>query len=294
MASENGTHSRTNSSLQRSNVRVARIAGALGAELSDIDLASDLSDKTVAEIHRALMDHQVIFFRDQTLSPRQHLAFANHFGEPVRYPMIDGIDGFPEISPVRKRPHERMNFGGVWHSDSTYLDAPPMGTILVARALPPTGGDTEFANMYLAYETLSEGLRTLLDGLDVVQSSIKANAVRAQDDQPDSQETEIAKQGLETIHPAVVKHPETCRKALYVNAAHSVRFDGWSEDESAPILDYLFAHLRRPEFTCRFAWSAGSVAFWDNRCTQHNPINDYHGHARLMHRITIAGTKPRR
>lgn len=268
------------------------IAGALGAEISGVDLAADLAEETIAEIRQALLDHLVVFFRDQEITPDQHLAFARRFGEPVEYPLVKGLDGHPEIVPVVKLEHETVNFGGLWHSDTTYLEKPPMGSILVARELPPYGGDTLFANMVLAYESLSDGMKRLLSGLRGVSASNKAAvaATRAERVRTDARQT--AATVLEAVHPVVRTHPESGLKALYVNPAHTVCFEGMTVEESAPILDFLFQHQVRPEFTCRFRWRPGSIAFWDNRSTQHNPINDYHGFKRVMHRITIAGDKP--
>jgi taurine dioxygenase len=186
-----------------------------------------------------------------------------------------------------------VNFGGIWHSDTTYLELPPMGTMLVAREVPPVGGDTLFANQYLAYEALSDGMKKLLDGLCAVNSSAKANTTRTREDRIKSDPSRRPNDDFIAEHPVVRTHPETGRKALYVNVGHTVRFSGMTEEESAPLLDYLFRHQTRPEFTCRFAWRVGSLAFWDNRAAQHNPINDYHGYRRVMHRITLAGDKPR-
>jgi taurine dioxygenase len=272
---------------------VRPIAGALGAEIHGVDLAAELDSGTVAAIRRALLDHLVIFFRDQELPPERFLGFARRLGTPVEYPLVKGIEGYPEIIRVAKLEHETVNFGGIWHSDTTYLETPPMGTMLVAREVPPVGGDTLFANMYLAYETLSDGMKRLLDGLKGVSTSLKADATRTREDRIKSDPTTQSRQELIAEHPVVRTHPETGRKALYVNVAHTVRFAGMTEDESAPILRYLFQHQVRPEFTCRFAWRVGSLAFWDNRAVQHNPVNDYHGYRRVMHRITLAGDRPR-
>ncbi len=265
------------------------LSGALGAEILGVDLAHDVSDETIAAIRAAWLEHLVVFFRDQTLEPAQLLALARRFGEPVEYPFVKGLDGFPQITPVIKLEHEKVNFGGLWHSDTAYLDKPPMATMLVARETPPRGGDTLFANMYLAYETLSDGLRRVLDGLTAVNSSAKADVTKTREDRiKDSAKTD-ARQEYNAEHPVVRTHPETGRKALYVNGGHTVRFKDMSEAESAPLLNYLFGHMTRPEFTCRFRWEPGSIALWDNRCTQHNPVNDYHGHRRVMHRVTLAG-----
>jgi len=271
---------------------VRPIAGALGAEISGVDLSKDLSDAAVAAIRRAWLEHLVIFFRDQDLPPARFLAFARRFGEPIEYPFVKGLEEFPEIIPVLKLEHEKINFGGIWHSDTTYLDVPPMASMLVAREVPAAGGDTEFANMYLAYETLSAGMRRLLDGLLAVNSSAAADVSRTREDRLKDSGRADAKKEYAASHPVVRVHPETGRRALYVNSAHTVRFEGMTDEESAPILKFLYAHQTRPEFTCRFHWHPGSLAMWDNRCAQHNAINDYQGHRRLLHRITLAGDKP--
>ena len=271
---------------------VRRIAGALGAEIHGVDLSADLSDGMVAALRQALLDHLVIFFRDQDLPPVRFLALARRFGTPIEYPFVRGIEGFPEIIAVTKLPHETVNFGGVWHSDTTYLSQPPMATLLVARETPPIGGDTLFANQYLAFESLSSAMRTLLSGLRGVASSAKADSSRTREDRIRSDGTAEARKLLTAQHPAVRTHPETGRKALYVNVAHTVSFAGMTEDESAPLLNFLFRHQIRPEFTCRFQWRPGSLAIWDNRCAQHYAMNDYQGHKRMMQRITLAGDTP--
>ena len=268
------------------------IAGALGAELSGVDLSRTLDADTVAAIRRAWLEHLVIFFRDQDLPPAKFLGFARRFGEPIEYPFVRGLEEFPEIIPVMKLEHERVNFGGIWHSDTTYLDVPPMASMLIAREVPSAGGDTLFANMYLAYETLSDGMRHLLDGLVAINSSARADVSRTREDRLKDSARADAKKEYVAAHPVVRVHPETGRRALYVNVAHTVGFEGMTEEESAPILDYLFRHQTRPELTCRFRWRPGSLAFWDNRCAQHNAINDYQTHRRVMHRITLAGEKP--
>jgi taurine dioxygenase len=273
-------------------MRVEPIAGALGAEISGVDLSKDLSDAVVAEIRRVWLEHLVVFFCDQDLPPARFLAFARRFGEPIEYPFVKGLDEFPEIIPVLKLEHETVNFGGIWHSDTTYLDVPPMASMLVAREVPAAGGDTEFANMYLAYETLSDGLKRVLDGLVAVNSSAAADVSRTREDRLKDSARADARKEYVAAHPVVRVHPETGRRALYVNVAHTVRFEGMTAEESAPLLQYLYRHQTRPEFTCRFHWRPGSLAMWDNRCAQHNAINDYQGHRRLLHRITLAGDKP--
>jgi taurine dioxygenase len=274
-------------------MKAKRVAGALGAEVSGVDLSRPLSEAQAAELRCAWLEHLVLFFREQPLTPAQFMAFAERLGEPVEYPMVKGIEGFPRIIEVKKLEHERVNFGGIWHSDTAYLERPPMASMLLAREVPPWGGDTLFANMYLAYETLSDGMKRILEGLGAVNSSAKADVSRTREDRIRSDGREEARREFVAEHPVVRTHPETGRKALYVNVGHTVRFAGMTEEESAPLLAYLFQHQVRPEFTCRFVWQPGSIALWDNRCAQHNPINDYHGYRRVMHRITLAGDVPR-
>jgi taurine dioxygenase len=275
------------------SLEIRPLSGAIGAEILGIDLSGELSEATVAEIRRIWLKHLVIFFRDQELSPERFVHVARRFGKPVEYPFIKGIDGFPEVTPVVKLEHEKNNFGGIWHTDTAYLETPPMGTMLIAREVPPYGGDTLFANQYLAYETLSDGMRRLIEPLAAVNSSARADVSRTREDRLKDGARDDAKKEYLAEHPVVRAHPETGRKALYVNVAHTARFAGMTEAESAPILGYLFQHQVKPEFTCRFSWRPGSIAFWDNRCAQHNPVNDYHGFRRVMHRVTLAGDKPR-
>jgi taurine dioxygenase len=250
------------------HIEVVPVSGALGAEIRGVNVAAALDDSVIAEIRQALLDHLVIFFRDQKLQPREQLAFAGRFGTPMEYPQLKGLPECPLITPVLKLADEKVNFGGVWHTDTTYLAQPPMASMLYAVELPPYGGDTIFANQYLAYETLSDGLRRTLDGLTAVNTSTKADASKTREDRLRAAGVEM--KVLVSEHPAVRTHPETGRKSLYVNHGHTAHFKGWSEAESRPLLDYLFAHQVRPELCCRFRWEPGSIAFWDNRCAQHN------------------------
>ncbi|HVL35485.1 MAG TPA: TauD/TfdA family dioxygenase, partial [Burkholderiales bacterium] len=214
-------------------MKVRRIAGALGAEILDVDLSARIP---ADEIRAALLEHQVIFFRDQALSPAQFMAFARSMGRPIEYPFVRGIAGFPEVIEVKKLEHERHNFGGIWHSDTAYLEEPPMGSMLLAREVPPFGGDTLFASQYAAYEALSEGLRRLLEGLVAVNSSAKSDVSRTREDRIKEQGGDSRE--LLAEHPVVRTHPETGRKALYVNVAHTARFRGMTDEESAPLLEY--------------------------------------------------------
>ncbi len=274
-------------------IRVEPLSPALGAEVYGVDLAGPLDESSVAEIRRAFLSHLVIFFRDQAMTPEQFLRFARTMGEPSEYPMVKGMDEYPEITEVIKKEDERVNFGGIWHSDTTYLECPPMATMLYALEVPPVGGDTLFANMHMAYESLSSGMQRLLEGLTAVNSAGKDIAAATRADRIRERPGDVGDSVPTAEHPLVRTHPETGLKALYVNPGHTVRIGGLSEPESAPILDYLYAHQTRAEFTCRFRWRVGSLAFWDNRAAQHYPLNDYHGFRRAMQRITLAGDRPR-
>jgi taurine dioxygenase len=272
-------------------ITVTPIAGSIGAEIRGVDLADDLDDEVVAEIRQAWLEHLVVFFRDQALDSDHFLAAAKRVGTPVEYPFVPGIEGYPEIIGVTKLPHETVAFGGIWHSDTAYLDEPPMATLLLAREVPPAGGDTLFANQYAAFDTLSPGMQKLLEPLRGVNSSALADVSKTREDRIREAGGEPPK-NYEASHPVVRTHPETGRKSLYVNVAHTARFEGMTEEESRPLLQFLFQHQVKPELTCRFRWEVGSLAMWDNRCAQHNPVNDYHGWKRAMHRITLKGDRP--
>jgi taurine dioxygenase len=281
-------------SVAYTTIDVKPISGALGAEINGVDLARPLDNEVFSEVHQAFLDHQVIFFRDQRLTPEQHLDFSRMFGELNRHAYVKGLEGFPEIMELRKEKEETENFGGLWHSDVTFLEKPALGSVLYGREIPECGGDTLFANMYLAYETLSPGMKNLLAGLTAMHSASHFYGRRSgfYRDSGSMRVKHTEEAETEVEHPVVRTHPETGRKALYVNSAFTVRFAGMSEQESKPLLTYLYEHAARPEFTCRFRWRKDSMAFWDNRCTQHYALNDYHGHRRVMHRVTINGDRP--
>ena len=274
-------------------MRVEPIAGALGAEIIGVDLSRDLSDATVAEIRRVWLEHLVVFFRDQDLPPARLLAFAHRFGEPIEYPFVKGLDEFPQIIPVLKLEHETINFGGIWHSDTTYLDVPPMASMLVAREVPPAGGDTEFANMYLAYETLSDGLKRVLDGLVAVNSSAAADVSRTREDRLKDSARADARKEYVAAHPVVRVHPETGETCLYLGD-HAESIVGMPYDEGRALIETLNElAVSHPDLIYEHRWQPRQLLVWDNRCAQHNAINDYHGHRRLLHRITLAGDKPK-
>jgi taurine dioxygenase len=275
-----------------SRLEIRPVAATIGAEITGIDLSNRLDEATGRALRQALLDHNVIFFRDQELAPPQLLALARRFGEVVEYPFVKGLPECPLVLPIVKEPEERANFGGVWHTDTAYLERPAMATMLYAVETPPVGGDTMFANLYLAWETLSDGLKRVLQGLRAVHIAGKPIALQTREQMHTRRGTAASVEATRAVHPVARRHPETGRIALYVSLAHTTNFKDMTEAESAPLLDYLFAHQIRPELTCRFAWRPGSLALWDNRCSLHYPLNDYHGHRRVMHRVSLMGDRP--
>tara|TARA_B100000700_G_scaffold106417_1_gene120091 strand:- start:529 stop:1383 length:855 start_codon:yes stop_codon:yes gene_type:complete len=273
-------------------IRVNPLGGALGAEISGIDLNEVISDEQLTEVRQVFGQYAVIFFRNQNLSPENEIRFAKRWGEINTNRFFSSVEGYPQIALVVKEPDQKNNIGGSWHTDHSYDIAPALGSMLFAHEVPVSGGDTVFASMYKAYDTLSDGLKSTLSNLRARHSSAHVfGAARAANGNDDTvgriKNPEAATQ--EAIHPVVISHPETGRKSLYVNPGFTLGFEGWSDEESKPLLEYLYAHAARPEFTCRFQWKAGSIAFWDNRATWHLAVNDYQGHRRMMHRITIEG-----
>lgn len=269
---------------------ISLTSGALGAMIEGIDLSQPLEDADVAEMRGALNEHGVIFFRDQKITPEQHIAFAERFGKIDVNRFFRAAPGYPQIAEVRKEPGQTTNIGGGWHTDHSYDQIPALGSILLARETPTRGGDTVFACMNRAYEALSDGLKKTLEGLRAVHSSrhvfgASSDYVKGAGDRLGNSENATQ----DAIHPVVLSHPESGKKILYVNSGFTTHFEGWTAAESAPLLDYLYEHAARPEFQYRFQWGVGSIAFWDNRSTWHYAVNDYHGARRLMHRITIAG-----
>jgi taurine dioxygenase len=277
-------------------IAVDRIAGALGAEVSGVDLSRPIADVVIAEIRQALIDNCVIFFRDQHLTTEQHLAFGRRFGELQVHDFVEAMDDREEVLEVRKEEYETRNFGGSWHTDVSYLERPALGSVLYAREVPDHGGDTMFANQYLAYETLSDGMKKMLGGMAAIHSASRiygTAAKRAKEPLPSSMSFRFSEAAhAEVEHPVIRTHSETGRKTLYVNGNFTVRFKDMTEEESAPLLQYLYQHAVRPEFTCRFHWQPNSIAFWDNRAVQHYAVNDYDGKRRVMHRVTIEGERP--
>jgi taurine dioxygenase len=284
------------------HIKVEAVAGALGAEITGVNLGA-MDDETFREIEAAWLRHLVVFFRDQTITPEQQITFARRFGEIHHHPFMKGMDEHPEILEIIKEEGDTKAFGEVWHTDQMFNPKPAKATILYAKETPDAGGDTLFANMYLAYEALSDPMKEMLKRLKTWNVGDRKQIARndgmgsAGDGRYAGNEKMAAKVRdpgdlqTEAAHPLVRTHPETGRKALYISN-HTQTLDGFRRAEAWPILDFLMTHAVLPEFTCRFRWQVGSLALWDNRCTLHRALNDYSGKRRRMHRITIAGDAP--
>ena len=275
---------------------VIPITTALGAEINGINLAGGVSNLEARSIRDAFLEHKVLFFRDQDLTPTDLVGCARILGEPEIYPFIQGLREIPEVIEIIKTEMDTTNFGGSWHSDTSYMPQPAMATALYALQVPDAGGDTLYANTALAYDALSDAMREMLTPLKGINSSefgykggraigmAKLDAMKGTFD--------TAAQTYESEHPIVRTHPETGRKSLYLNRSHTVRLADMTEAESTPLIGYLCDHMTRPEFTCRFRWRPGSLAIWDNRTALHHAINDYGGKRRHMQRVTIKGDRP--
>ena len=274
-------------------IEVSPLSPALGGIISGVEIAAGISDEQFAEIRQAFIDYSVIFLRDQQITPDQHIEFARRWGKINVNRFFQAVDSHPIIAEVRKEADQKKNIGAEWHTDHSYDEIPAMGSILYAREVPTVGGDTLFASMYAAYDALSDGLKQMLSSMNAEHSSRHVFGEIAYSDRDLDDlgsrlgNTDAATQ--DSIHPVIIKHPLSGRPALYVNRDFTVKFENWTQEESQPLLDYLYGHARQNEFTCRFHWQKGSMAIWDNRATHHCALNDYHGERRLMHRITIDG-----
>ena len=273
------------------------VAPACGSFVEGLDVKR-ASDADLAALSQLLAERGVVFLRDQHLSPEDQVALTARFGEVLRVPYVKHLDEHPDIIAVLKEADEKKisTFGGTWHSDFSFLDQPPSLTILYGREIPPFGGDTLWSSQYAAFDALSPRMQEMMCGLSAVQTgwphgtkgpgpnaAVSRSVVMTRNDPTADREV---------IHPVVRVHPITKRKALFVNPVYTQRFDGMTEEESKPLLSYLFAHATKPEFTCRLQWEVGTLALWDNRCVLHLAINDYDGSRRLLHRTTVAGETP--
>ena len=275
-------------------ISVAPLAGALGAEISGVDL-TNVDQETYAEIHRAFLAHSVIFFRDQELTPETQMAFGRLFGPLNRHSYVKGMDDYPDVFRIVKEPTDAHHFGNAWHTDLAYEAEPALGSILYGIDEPDAGGDTMFTSLYAAYDALSDGMKRMLSNLRIVFTNANTygkDAKRFKTGVAKDMTVAQAPEEKEVLHPIVRTHPETGRKALYISTTHFSRIEGMTPEESKPLLDQLSAHAVRPEFTCRFKWGQGSVAMWDNRCTMHYAVNDFPNERRIMQRVTLQGDRP--
>jgi taurine dioxygenase len=269
------------------------LSGSLGAEVHGVDLSAELSDGQVAAIRSALVEHHVLAFRDQSLSPEQQMRFGRRFGELDTHPFVEGNRDHPEILDIITEPADRLNFGGGWHSDVTFLQEPDLGSILYALEVPPVGGDTLFANQQLAYDNLSETMKGMLEGLTAVHTAAMQYSPGGLSTQSNAMETKNSDRAADVVeHPVVRTHPESGRKGLYVNRAFTARIRGLRAEESRAMLDLLCDHAVKEAFTCRLSWEPGTLAMWDNRSVQHYALHDYAGQRRVMRRITVKGDRP--
>ncbi|HIG68156.1 MAG TPA: TauD/TfdA family dioxygenase [Porticoccaceae bacterium] len=271
-------------------MKITAFSEGCGAVVTDLQLAN-LTNDALVELRGVFAEYGLLFFRNQDLTPDQHLEFAERFGRIVINKFFKTTTEFPQIAEVRKEKTQQTNIGGGWHTDHSYDAIPAMGSILVARTLPKTGGDTQFANLAAAYDALPKNLKKRIENLRAVHSNTHLYGENGL-----YRLTDLSEQlgGVDRVgdatHPVVIIHPESGRKVLYVNPGHTIQFEGWDFTESRALLDELYEHVIQPQFTCSFNWLPGSVTFWDNRCTWHQANNDYQGQARLMHRITLAGS----
>jgi taurine dioxygenase len=268
-------------------ITVKKASGFIGAEIGNVDISRDLTAEEIATIRQALAVHGVIFFRDQDLSAERQREFGRRFSlasdedaAKMGDPFID-----PKITMVEKEEKQLKNVGGGWHADQTFNRVPPWGSILAAKVLPSAGGDTVFASLAAAYDDLSEGLKAQLETMRAEHNNERVMTSMMKLPQYSNVKLEVVK----ATHPAVIRHPITGRKSLFVNRGYTTHFEGWTVEESAPLLQYLFHHCERPEYQVRLTWKPGSVAFWDNLQVLHYAVNDYHGERRSMQRISVAG-----
>ncbi|MEJ6564873.1 MAG: TauD/TfdA family dioxygenase [Burkholderiales bacterium] len=262
----------------------------VGCTIEDVSLHS-ASQEELQQIHAAWLQYSVVFIRNQSLTPSEQLKFASYFGEPDVYPFLVGLEGHPEVTRVLKTPKETENFGGVWHTDTIYLEVPPKASMLYAIEVPEQGGDTLFSNQHKAYDKLSNDVKDHISSLQA-ESRSDLEAVSATRLNRITDSGKASSVSYSASHPMVRTHPDTGLKSLYISPAHTCSVEGLSEEGSRALLTDLFAHQMKEEFQCRFSWRKGDLALWDNRCLLHLPLNDYQGQLRLLHRITLKGDRP--
>ena len=281
-----------------SHITVRRLSGPLGAEIDGVDLNADLGAEVWREINAAWLEHHLVVFRDQRLKPEDQARFCARFGTLATYPFVEATEGHPNVIPIIKEPDQTRNFGGAWHTDSSYMPTPPKATCLYAVQTPDHGGDTMFANTHRAFEDLTDGMKSLVGDLTGVytpalvhgsQGSLAKVSDHGKDmkkkHNPDTAEQRV-------YHPIIRSHPETGERAIYCSIYHCERIDGMSREESLPIIRYLHEHATKLDYTTRLRWQPGTLAIWDNRCVFHYALNDYRGERRHMRRVTIEGERP--
>lgn len=273
--------------------------GPVGAVIGGVDLSHELSEQVIQEIHHAWLQHHVVFFRNQYLSPQQQADFSARFGELDVYPFMQPVDGHPNVIPIIKEASAKLNFGGAWHTDTSYKQIPPKATVLYAVEVPEEGGDTLFADATFAYESLSMSLKACLEDLTGIYSAKMVHGIDGGYNQVAAKkglgkayggDAEFAE--LEVEHPLIRTHAETGRKSIYCSKPHTHRIKGWTREESLAIFGFLTQHLTQETFVTRFKWAQGSLAMWDNRCVFHHALNDYQGKRRHMHRVIVKGERP--
>ena len=271
------------------------LTGALGAEIYGVDLAQ-LSDTQFQALHRDFLHYGVLAIRNQTLTPPQLLELAERFGSAEIHPIVQGLPELPQVIKIHKAAGDPATFGIGWHSDNSFTTQPSLCSLVLASTVPPVGGDTLFANQYLAFDQLSSGLQDMLRGLRAVHSARNAYTAPTTTDKYEGKTTMAYSRSeiieAEVLHPIVRQHPQTGRESLFINPMFTLKFENMSEDESRPLLDYLFRHSTREDFQCRVRWQPDTLTIWDNRCVQHSALNDCQGHERILYRVTVAGDQP--
>ena len=276
--------------MSQQSIRISPVTPRIGAEVSGVDLARPLDDDTVRAIRAALVEHQVLFFRDQELTLDQHKAFGRRFGELHVHPASPSPDGHPEVLPIHADARSKRVAGEAWHTDVSCDEEPPMASILRLHIVPPCGGDTLFASMFAAYDALSQPMKDFLSGLTAVHSG--EHVYRGYYRYAEGQRADSKVAFPRTQHPVIRTHPESGRQAIFVNTGFTTHIEGLERRESDALLQFLYAHCARPEFQVRFRWAPGSIAFWDNRSTQHHAMWDYYPQVRSGFRVTIQGDRP--
>lgn len=283
--------------MKNATISVRPLSAHTGAEIAGVDLSRPLAEQTYLEIRQAFNQWGAVFFRDQDITPEQQLAFGRRFGtvQADRHASnLPAADGYAEIKEIVREPEDARNVGGFWHMDKCFLPHPDIASVLYARELPPSGGDTLFAHLGAAYDALSPGLQATLETLSTVFMKSHAYGIGGTPAPGLDLETYVTMRekfaGIEATHPVVGRHPETGRRVLYLGPIYSDRFEGWTREESLPLLRYLSNVITRPEHSCRFRWGEGSLAMWDNRAVAHYALDDYPGRRRVMHRLTVEGS----